>query len=120
MSINYKALGMRVKQIRQENQLSQARLSELIDKTPSYVSYMETGNRSMSLDTFVQIANALGAPTDILLAEQLHGDSISASVELTMLLADTTESERLIILHTMKSLKEALRVYRRQPPRNSR
>lgn len=59
MSINYKALGMRVKQIRQENQLSQARLSELIDKTPSYVSYMETGNRSMSLDTFVQIANAL-------------------------------------------------------------
>jgi hypothetical protein len=50
---------------------------------------METGNRSMSLDTFVQIANALGAPTDILLAEQLHGDSISASVELTMLLAET-------------------------------
>jgi transcriptional regulator with XRE-family HTH domain len=120
MSINYKALGHRVKQIRQQNQLSQARFSELIDKTPSYVSYMETGNRSMSLDTFVQIANVLEAPTDILLAEQLRGASVSASIELTLLLADCSETERLIILHTVESLKEALMEYRRQPIRSSR
>ena len=120
MSLNYQAIGHRIMVIRKRNRISQLDFSELIDKSPTYVSYIENGKKRMSLETFVQIANALGAPTDILLAEQLHGDSISASVELTMLLADSTESERLIILHTVKSLKEALRVYRRQPPRNSR
>ena len=50
---------------------SQAMLSELVDKTPSYISYIESGIKSMSLDTFVLIANALGVSPDRLLMEQV-------------------------------------------------
>ena len=59
MSLNYKSIGKHIREIRQRNNLSQAMLSELVDKTPSYISYIESGIKSMSLDTFVLIANAL-------------------------------------------------------------
>ena len=57
MSLNYKVIGKHIREVRQRNHLSQAMLSELVDKTPSYISYIESGIKSMSLDTFVLIAN---------------------------------------------------------------
>ena len=63
MSLNYKVIGKHIREVRQRNHLSQAMLSELVDKTPSYI-YIESGIKSMSLDTFVLIANALGVSPD--------------------------------------------------------
>ena len=74
MSLNYRAIGHRIMIIRKRHHISQLDFSELIDKSPTYVSYIENGKKSMSLDTFVQIANALDIPADILLAEQLTGN----------------------------------------------
>lgn len=34
MSLNYKTIGNHIREIRQRNHLSQAMLSELVDKTP--------------------------------------------------------------------------------------
>ena len=84
MSLNYRAIGRRIMIIRKRNNISQLVFSELIDKSPTYVSYIENGKKSMSLDTFVQIANALDIPADILLAEQLTGSVMAASQEITM------------------------------------
>ena len=61
MSINYKVLGKRIREVRKRNGLSQATLAERVDKTPSYISYIESGIKSMSLDTIFLIANALDA-----------------------------------------------------------
>ena len=63
----------------------------------------------MSLDTFVQIANALDIPADILLAEQLTGSVMAASQEVTMLLADCSGYERMVITDTVKAIKASLR-----------
>ena len=52
MSLNYKVIGKHIREVRQRNHLSQAMLSELVDKTPSYISYIESGIKSMSLDTY--------------------------------------------------------------------
>ena len=112
MSLNYRAIGKRIMTIRKENQLSQLTFSELIDKSPTYVSYIETGKKSMSLDTFVQIANALYVPADILLAEQLTGSGTAASHEITMLLKDCSDFERLVITDTLKSMKATLREHK--------
>ena len=60
MSLDYKAIGKHIREARRRNHLSQAMLAEAVDKTPSYISYIESGLKSMSLDTFVLIANALG------------------------------------------------------------
>lgn len=41
MALNYILLGKRIQTIRKKKGLSQAKLSEIIDKTPTYVSYIE-------------------------------------------------------------------------------
>ena len=41
--INYYTIGQRVKEARKKKRLSQADLADLIDKSTSYISYMETG-----------------------------------------------------------------------------
>ena len=112
MSLNYHAIGKQIMTIRKKNHLSQLTFSELIDKSPAYISYIETGKKSMSLDTFVQIANALCVPADILLAEQLKGSVVAASQEITMLLTDCSDFERLVIIDTLKSIKAALREHK--------
>lgn len=112
MSLNYRAIGQRIMNIRKKKQLSQLMFSELIDKSPTYVSYIETGKKGMSLDTFVQIANALYVSTDTLLTEQLTGSVMLASQEITVLLADCSNYERLVIADTLKSTKAALRKHR--------
>ena len=108
MSLNYRAIGRRIMIIRKRNHISQLDFSELIDKSPTYVSYIENGKKSMSLDTFVQIANALDIPADILLAEQLTGSVMAASQEITMLLTDCSDYERMVITDTVKAMKTSL------------
>ena len=109
MSLNYRAIGQKIMTIRKKKCLSQLMFSELIDKSPTYVSYIETGKKSMSLDTFVQIANALCIPADILLAEQLTGTAVAASQEITLLLKDCSDYEKLVLTDTLKSIKTTLR-----------
>lgn len=109
MSLNYKSIGKHIREIRQRNHLSQAMLSELVDKTPSYISYIESGIKSMSLDTFVLIANALGVSPDQLLLEQITCSEQCASEEITLLLSDCTTYEMLILMDALKTLKTSLK-----------
>ena len=48
MSLDYKAIGKHIREARRRNHLSQAMLAEAVDKTPSYISYIESGLKSMS------------------------------------------------------------------------
>lgn len=112
MNLDYRAIGKRIKTIREKNHLSQLMFSELINKSPAYVSYIETGKKSMSLDTFVQIANTLSVSTDILLAEQLACSAMPVSQEITMILNDCSDYERLIITDTVKAIKVVLREHK--------
>ena len=99
MSLDYKAIGKHIREARRRNHLSQAMLAEAVDKTPSYISYIESGLKSMSLDTFVLIANALGVSPERLLMEQITDTERCAS-------------EEIILLDMMKALKTALREHR--------
>ena len=112
MSLDYKAIGKHIREARRRNHLSQAMLAEAVDKTPSYISYIESGLKSMSLDTFVLIANALGVSPERLLMEQITDTERCASEEITLLLSDCTICEALILLDMMKALKTALREHR--------
>ena len=109
MSLDYKSIGKRIRQIRHRRRLSQAMLSELIDKTPSYVSYIESGLKSMSLETFVLIANALRVSPTQLLIEQLACTEVHASKEITLLLSDCSPYETLVLLDVLYALKTSLR-----------
>ena len=109
MSLNYNEIGKNIREVRKENGLSQAMLSELVEKSPSYISYIETDAKSMSLDTFVMIANALGVTADRLLMEQLDEKNDITSSQVAALLADCSAFEDGVIIDTVKALKHSMR-----------
>ena len=72
MALNFVQIGKHIGEIRKRRGLSQQKLSEIIDKSPTYVSYIESGLKCMSLDTFVSIANALHVSADELLKDNIE------------------------------------------------
>lgn len=65
--LNYVEIGKRIKNKRKEMQLTQEKLSEIIDVSPSYVSEIERGNSISSLSTISKIAQTLNLSLDYLI-----------------------------------------------------
>lgn len=112
MKLNYRLLGKRIREIRLRQNISQATLSELVDKTPTYISYIENGYKSMSLETLVAIANALKVSADTILADSLRYILQTEKAEISEVLNDCNPFERRIIVDSAKALKQSLQEYR--------
>ena len=67
MSLDYVLIGRRIHDIRKLLHMTQSELAEAVDLTEPYISRIETGVRSGSLDAYVRIAAALGVTVDHLL-----------------------------------------------------
>ena len=63
MTLNYILIGKRIREIRKRKKISQAALSDMVDITPTFISYIESGLKGMSIETLVAISNALGVTT---------------------------------------------------------
>lgn len=109
MTINYSLIGNRIKAARKAKGLSQSELSELIDRSVGYMSYIETGSKKPSLETLIQIANALDVTIDELLSDNLAAASPVSNTQINQLLSDCTAFEKRVILLSVQSLKEAIR-----------
>lgn len=60
-------LGRRIQKSREEAGLTQEALAEKVDLSSSYLSAIERGVKTPTLDTFAKILNAIGAePNDVL------------------------------------------------------
>ena len=110
MTINYSLIGNRIKAARKAKGLSQSELSELIDKSVGYMSYIETGSKKPSLETLIQIANALDVTIDELLSDNLVASSTVSNTQINQLLSDCSAFEKSVILLSIKSIKDAIRI----------
>ena len=109
MVLNYKMIGVRVKEIRILKQLSQADLAEFTDLSVSYISHIETGLKKASLESLVRISNVLGTTVDQLLYGNQVGDTKQYWNEMTELIKDCSNCEKRIIFDVAKSVKDSLR-----------
>lgn len=109
MSLDLGRIGKRIAENRKRRGLSQLMLAELIDKTPSYISYIESGSKRLSLETLVSIANALHVSADELLMDSLENTIRVSNHEFAVLLADCDEFEKRILLANAKATKESIR-----------
>lgn len=112
MALNYVQIGKHIGQIRKHRGISQLALSELIGKSPTYVSYIEGGLKCMSLDTFVSVANALQVSADELLKDSIENTVKVSNHEFASIIADCSDYEKQILLEVAKAAKDALREYR--------
>ena len=69
MAINYHELGKRISYFRARKGLSQETLGEKIGVNNKHISNIEIGKSRPSLDSLIEIANALGISADDLLVD---------------------------------------------------
>ena len=69
--MDYKRLGTRIREERKRLNLTQAQLAEAIDISDTYMGAIERGERSLTLDTLVNLVNRLGVTVDYLLADSV-------------------------------------------------
>ena len=70
-NIDYRLLGARIREERLHLRLTQAQLAEAIDISDTYMGAIERGERGLSLDTLVLLANRLGVTMDFLLSDSV-------------------------------------------------
>ena len=102
--VDYGKIGERIKQFRSKKGLSQEQLGLLVIADSKHISHIEQGNRRPSLEILIHIANALDTSADDLLVDSL--DHTAAKDELHELLADCSETEKAILIKTLKFTKE--------------
>lgn len=69
-TIDYKKLGLRIKEIRISKELTQENLAQIVDCNSSHISNVENAHTKVSLIALLAIANALDTTIDYLLADQ--------------------------------------------------
>ena len=109
MNLDYQTLGKRIRLLRKQQHLSQMTLAEMVDKSPTYISLVENGQKGPSLETLIDVANALKGTMDILLSEYLEQNTAAVGTELSALLEDCSEYEKRVIVESARSIKHVLR-----------
>lgn len=77
--VDYKSLGKRVHDRRCELNLTQRKLAELLDCNESYISKIETGRSTPTLDFLCLIAQHLGVGLDYLVLNSPAGQDLAAA-----------------------------------------
>lgn len=70
-----KELGRRLARIRKEQGLTQTELAEALNLSQAVVAEYEAGRKNMPTWRLINVAEALGVPPDMLLAEQQDGSA---------------------------------------------
>lgn len=108
MSLNFKIIGIRVKESRMHKRMSQADLAERIDMSVSYISHIETAKKQASLKSLVRIANVLGVTVDHMLYGNQTSDALEYRADLVQLLEGCTSCEKRIIYEIASAAKKSL------------
>lgn len=109
MSLNYQVIGRRIRNYRQQRNLSQVSVAEKINRSGTYVSYLESGIKHPGLETLVSIANILGVTADMLLGENLEHMRLALELEYQQVFIDCTEEEKRFLMESVKALKKVMR-----------
>ena len=109
MSIDYKSIGRRIKAARTRLDMTQERLAEQVNLSPSHLSNIETGTTKVSLPTLVKLANALDVSVDGLLADSVVQSKAVFEQDIQSILSDCDNYEIRVIADIVAATKKTLR-----------
>lgn len=113
MAINYVRMGMQIRDMRLRAGMTQMRLAEAVNCTSSFISHLESGRKAMSLDLFIQFANALKVSADNLLKGNLEYCSERDFEEMQRLLAGCSREElqfiKTMVISAISSMRQEKR-----------
>lgn len=111
MAIDYISLGARIRYYRTQSGLTQEELADEANISRSLIGFIERGDKAPSMDSFINIANALRVPADELLVDNLTVSNSQRDGDDYYILLDCSPEEATILVRNMKDLKEILRKY---------
>ncbi len=96
--MDYRKLGVRVRQHRELNDLTQGELAKLVGVSSSFIGHIERGEKKASVETVVALCNAMEISPSVLLQ-----DSLSDAVMKSQLAFDK-ENEDLMagLMHVLR------------------
>jgi transcriptional regulator with XRE-family HTH domain len=104
MKTTKQLLGSRIKELRKIKELSQEELSIQVDVDPKYISFIECGRSSPSLETMENIARALSVEIKDLF-EFAHLQAAGVKVEeIEQLLAGADEEKKRMIMKIVRAV----------------
>ena len=109
MELDYKAIGRRIKIARIKADLTQERLAEMVEISPTHMSNIETGTTRVSLTAIVSLANALSVTVDDLLCDSVVKSKVQFEKDIAGILANCDEYEIRMVKDMAQALKETLR-----------
>ncbi|MEI3521810.1 MAG: helix-turn-helix transcriptional regulator [Anaerosacchariphilus sp.] len=109
MELDYRAIGKRIKIARIKADLTQERLAEAVEISPTHMSNIETGTTRVSLTAIVNLANALSVTVDDLLCDSVIQAKPQFEKDIAALLEDCDEYEIRMVRDMAQALKDTLR-----------
>lgn len=108
-TLDYKALGKRIKIARIKADMTQDRLSTVSDISLSHISNIETGSTRVSLPALVSIANALSVTMDDLLYDSIIHARPQLERDTQQVVDDCDDFELRVVKDVTQSVVDALR-----------
>lgn len=107
MEINYKKLGLKIKEKRKNLGYTQESLSEKIDLSVSHLSHIENGSAKVSLHAIVNIASILNLSLDELFSIDLGNNFISENIkDINEFLKNCSKEEKKLLFENLNFLKK--------------
>lgn len=107
--LDYRDIGRRIRAVRMEYGTSQEALAEKAGVGTSHISHIETGKSIASLQTFVDILNALNCSADELLCIEVKKARPIYDSWIAEQLADCSQDEIKLITELILTTKDTLR-----------
>jgi transcriptional regulator with XRE-family HTH domain len=102
--VDYSLLGKRIREERLRLNLTQEKLAEDVNISTAYLGQIERGERSVTLEKLIPLANRLGVTIDFLLNDYVIPNSDANLNLLTQLLQDKTDTEKEMAVNVVKLL----------------
>ena len=102
--MDYRMLGKRIRKERLRLNLTQEQLSEDIEISTAYLGQIERGERSLTLDKLVKLANRLGVTVDYLLSDSVSISPDTQTDRIVQLLQDKTTEEKEMAFQVLNTI----------------
>ena len=97
-------VGKNIKNLREKKSLTQEKLAEDVELTTAYIGQVERGERNLTLENLIKVANRLGVTVDYLLSDSIDADRDTAVMQLSQLLNGRTLNEKEMAVSLIKTL----------------
>lgn len=96
--IDYRKLGLKIKEIRINRGLTQEKLAEIVSCNTSHISNIENNHTKVSLNVLLAISNALNTSIDFLLSDQYENTALALDNEILRALknCDNQKKEKIL------------------------